>query len=99
MSGRDSIICSVGCGCSIEAADLLAALPETQRDLRTASVTAIYGLERVKYTIHQELGHFCWLYTALDKESIMIINNGPLELDMFMDRYEMKAKTLFIFCF
>ncbi|CAI4220469.1 unnamed protein product [Auanema sp. JU1783] len=54
--------------------------------MRTASVTAIYGLERVKYSIHQELGHFCWLYTALDKESVMIVNNGPLELEPFVER-------------
>ncbi|CAI4220478.1 unnamed protein product [Auanema sp. JU1783] len=54
--------------------------------MRTASVTGIYDLERVKYNIHQELGHFCWLYTALDQESLMIINNGPLELDPFVER-------------
>ncbi|CAI4226442.1 unnamed protein product [Auanema sp. JU1783] len=85
MSERESILCSVGCSCAKTSA-LFAALPESQRCLRTSTVTAIYELERVTLHIHQELGHFCWLYASLDRESLEIINNGPLELDSFMER-------------
>ncbi|CAI4220494.1 unnamed protein product [Auanema sp. JU1783] len=81
-----TLFCGAGCACSVEACGLFAALPETQKDFRTSSVTIVYGLERMKYVIHQEIAHICWLYTSLDKESIMIINNGPMEADSFIER-------------
>ncbi|CAI4220939.1 unnamed protein product [Auanema sp. JU1783] len=86
MSERDSIVCVAGCACSVEACGLFAALPETQKDFRTSSVIIVFGLERMKYYIHQEIAHLCWLYTALDKESLAIINNGPMEAESFIER-------------
>ncbi|CAI4220537.1 unnamed protein product, partial [Auanema sp. JU1783] len=82
----DSTTCGAGCACSIEACGLFAALPETQKDVRTSVVTIVYGLERMKYHVHQEIGYICRLYTTLDQESLSIINNGPMEAESFIEK-------------
>ncbi|CAI4220551.1 unnamed protein product [Auanema sp. JU1783] len=85
MSERKTSVCSASCGCSIEASALLAALPEKLRDLRTSSVALVYGLEHIKFNVHKELGHICWLFSKLDKNSLLAINNGPFDAYSFIE--------------